>query len=331
MKPSLIKETLKVLLKARVSVYLWGVPGGGKSSIIYQLTKEMRKTLFEMRALLYEPIDVRGFPKITKDDMTIYCPPEDLPRGLNCLLFLDELNQAPMLTQNSFLQLTIPPYKLGSYQLPKDCGIVAAGNHETHRAGSTRMGTALANRFVHLNYDIDTEEWLDWAIENDLSPINWAFIKYRSELLCTFDPKKDEKAFASPRSHEMLSNIVNEGLFNLPREAQLETAAGTIGQGPATEFIAFADIWQSLPDPEEVIKSPTIVPIPDKPAVLFALCGALSRKVTKKNVDNFFTFAGRLSGEWSVRLVNDASKFDPSIKSTRAYAVWVSKYSKLMI
>jgi hypothetical protein len=236
-----------------------------------------------------------------------------------------------MLTQNSFLQLTIPPHKLGSYTLPKDCGIVAAGNRETDRAGATRMGTALANRFVHLNFDIDTDEWINWAIENDVVPEICAFIKYRSNLLSTFDPKKDEKAFASPRSYEMLSNIIKAGIYSLPREAQLEVTTGTIGSGAATEFIAFCDIWQSLPDPEEVLKAPSVYPIPEKPAVLFALCGALSRKVTTKNVDNFFIFANRLPGEWSVRLVNDLTKIDPKMKNTKGYISWATKYSKVMI
>jgi hypothetical protein len=331
MKPSLLKQALVVLMKSRISTFVWGPPGCGKSSLVYEVAEEMKKTLWEMRALLYEPIDVRGFPKVTKDDITIYCPPEDLPRGSNGLLFIDELNQAPMMTQNSFLQLTIPPHKLGSYQLPKDCGIIAAGNRETDRAGATRMGTALANRFVHLKFDIDNDEWCDWAIRTGISPEIYAFIKYRGDLLMTFDPQKSEKAFASPRSYEFLSKIVDGGLFSLPREAQLEIASGTIGEGPATEFIAFIDIWQSLPDPNEVIKSPTVFPIPEKPAVLFALCGALARKVTQKNVDNFFTFANRLPGEWSVRLVDEATKLDPKLKSTRSYASWASKAVKNMV
>ena len=331
MKASLLKESLKLLMKARVSAFIWGPPGCGKSSIVNQISQEIKKTLFEMRALLYEPIDVRGFPKITEDGRTIYCPPEDLPMQANALFFIDELNLAPLMTQNSFLQLVIPPHKLGSYELPTDCAIIAAGNRETDRVGATRMGTSLANRFVHLNMEVDNDEWLDWAVENGIAPEIYAFIKYRGDLLMTFDPKKNEKAFASPRSYEFLSNIVKEGLGELPREAQLEIAAGTVGEGPATEFIAFTDIWRSLPNPEEVLKNPAAFQIPEKPAVLFALCGALSRKVTVKTVDKFFDFANRLSGEWSVRIVNDAIKMEPKLKSTKGYISWAAKNVNNMI
>lgn len=330
MKSVLLKESLKTLMKSKVSVFIWGSPGIGKSSIVYEVANEMKKTLHEMRALLYEPIDVRGFPKV-ENGKTIYCPPEDLPMTANCILFTDELNLAPQMTQNSFLQLIIPPHKLGSYSLPEDCGIIAAGNRETDRVGATRMGTSLANRFVHLKMDLDNDCWLDWAIENDIAPEVYAFIKYRGDLLSTFDPKKDEKAFASPRSYEFLSNIVKGGLFSLPREAQLEIVCGTIGEGPATEFIAFIDIWMSLPDPEGVFKSPKTFQIPEKPAVLFALCGALSRKVSVKNAEPFFDFANRLSGEWSVRLVNDATKIEPKLKNTKNYIQWASKNVKNMI
>lgn len=331
MKPSLLKESLKTLMEARVSTFIWGAPGVGKSSIVYEVANDLKKKLHEMRALLYEPIDVRGFPKITEDNTTIYCPPEDLPVGANCLLFVDELNQAPMMTQNSFLQLIIPPHKLGTYVLPDDCGIIAAGNRETDRAGATRMGTALANRFVHLTFDYDVEEWLDWAIDNDIAPEIYAFIRYRSDLLMTFDPSKNEKAFASPRSYEFLSKVIKSGMFKLPKEAWLEISAGTIGEGAATEFIAFTDIWQQLPDPNEVLKNPENFVIPTKPAIMFALCGALCRKVNDKNSKEFFTFANRLPGEWSVRLVNDATKIEPKLKQTKHYIQWASKNVKNMI
>jgi len=331
MKPSLLKASLKMFMEARVSTFLWGAPGVGKSSIVYEVADEMKKNLHEMRALLYEPIDVRGFPKITKDERTIYCPPEDLPMGANCLLFVDELNQAPMMTQNSFLQLVIPPHKLGSYELPKDCGIIAAGNRETDRAGATRMGTALSNRFVHLNFDLDVDEWLDWAIENDIAPEVYAFIRYRGDLISTFDPAKNDKAFASPRSYEFLSKLIKSGMLKLPKEAWLEIASGTVGEGAATEFIAFTDIWQQLPDPNEVLKKPDTFDIPQKPAVMFALCGALCRIVNDKNADKFFTFANRLAGEWSIRLVNDATKIEPNLKKTKHYIHWASKNVKNML
>ena len=327
----MLKQSLMVLMKSKTSVFIWGSPGGGKSSIVYEIAKELKKTMYEMRALLYEPIDVRGFPKVTEDNKTIYCPPEDLPIGANCLLFVDELNQAPMMTQNSFLQLIIPPHKLGSYKLPTDCGIIAAGNRETDRAGATRMSTALANRFIHLTLDIDVEEWLNWAVLHGVSPEVYAFIRYRGDLLSTFDPSKNDKAFASPRSYEFLSNILKKDLFSLPREAQLEIISGTIGEGPATEFMAFTEIWQSLPNPEDVLKAPNSFSIPNKPAILFALCGALARKANIKNCDAFFAFANRLSGEWSVRLVNDATKMEPKLKNTKGYIQWASKNIKNMI
>jgi len=332
MKVSALKTALMMLMKARVSVFIWGVPGCGKTSVVYQICDDMKKDLREMRALLYEPIDVRGFPKITKDDRTIYCPPEELPVGANCLLYLDELNQAPMMTQNSFLQLVIPPHKLGTYTLPDDCGIISSGNKETHRAGATRMGTALANRFVHLNMEIDSDEWLMWAIENDIAPEVYAFIKYRPSLLSTFDPAKDEKAFASPRSYEFLSDIVKSGLQELPSDAKLEVVQGTIGEGAGVEFHSFIDIYKSLPDPMEVFKNPKSFNIPEsKPDIMFALCGALSRKVTLKNSDAFFEFANRLPGEWSVMLVQDSTKFEPKLKTTKGYINWASKNVKNMI
>ena len=332
MKPSVLKEAIKSALDAKLSVFIWGQPGCGKSSIVYQISEALGKKLHEMRALLYEPIDVRGFP-VVKDGVTSYCPPEELPKEKNSLLFVDELNQAPMMTQNAFLQLVIPPHKLGTYTLPSDCGIIAAGNRETDRAGATRMGTALANRFVHMSFEIDTEEWLDWAIAENIAPEIYAFIRYRSELLSTFDKTKSEKAFASPRSYEFLSKLITCGkLFDLSKATQIETITGTIGEGAATEFIAFVDIWQSLPNPDEVLAKPNDFSVDGmKPNVLYALCGAIARKANVKNESNFFTFAKNLPGEWSIRLIHDATKMEPKLKQTKGYIDWASKFAKYMI
>ena len=43
--------------------------------------------------------------------------------------------------------------------------IIAAGNRDSDRAVTTRMPTPLRNRFVHLEFEVDVQEWSEWAIQ----------------------------------------------------------------------------------------------------------------------------------------------------------------------
>ena len=62
---------------------IWGPPGAGKSEIVYEVATELNAKLFEVRANLFDPVDVRGGLKVVemKDGTyrTRYGVPEDYP------------------------------------------------------------------------------------------------------------------------------------------------------------------------------------------------------------------------------------------------------------
>ncbi len=105
---------------------------------------------------------------------------------------LDELNAAPAMVQASCYQLVLDR-KLGEYTLPDGWAIIAAGNRDSDRAATTRMPTPLRNRFVHLDFEADLQEWSEWAIQANVRPEIIAFLRFRPELLSQFD--RDQKAF----------------------------------------------------------------------------------------------------------------------------------------
>jgi MoxR-like ATPase len=86
--------------------------------------------------------------------------PDFLPQD-GGILFLDELNAAPAMVQASCDQLVLDR-KLGEYTLPDGSAIVAAGNRDSDRAATTRMPAPLRNRFVHLDFEVDLQEWCEW-------------------------------------------------------------------------------------------------------------------------------------------------------------------------
>ena len=98
------------------------------------------------------------------------------------MLFLDELNAAPAMVQASCYQLVLDR-KLGEYVLPDGWAIVAAGNRNSDRAATNRMPTPLRNRFVHLEFEVDTQEWSEWAFQAGVRPEVIAFLPFSPELL----------------------------------------------------------------------------------------------------------------------------------------------------
>jgi MoxR-like ATPase len=62
MKPSAISEALRVLVAARQPVFIWSSPGAGKSAIVHQLAEALNVRLQDVRALLLDPVDLRGLP-----------------------------------------------------------------------------------------------------------------------------------------------------------------------------------------------------------------------------------------------------------------------------
>ena len=77
--------------------------------------------------------------------------------------------------------------------LPDSWSIIAAGNRESDRAVTHRMPSALATLLVHINFDVDAQEWLGWAQGCGVAPEVIAFIRFRPHLLHALDPQKYEK------------------------------------------------------------------------------------------------------------------------------------------
>ena len=187
MKPSAVSRALRALvIQEEQPVFIWGSPGTGKSAVVNQLAAELEIALRDIRALLLDPVDLRGLPFIGKDGRSQWATPHFLPQDGEGILFLDELNAAPAMVQASCYQLVLDR-RLGEYTLPGGWAIVAAGNRDSDRAATTRMPTPLRNRFVHIDFEVDVQEWSEWAIKANVGPEVIAFIRFRPELLSAFD------------------------------------------------------------------------------------------------------------------------------------------------
>jgi MoxR-like ATPase len=316
MKASAVSSALRTLVSAHQPVFIWGGPGIGKSAVVRQLAKQLAIPLQDVRALLLDPVDLRGLPFLGSDGRSKWATPEFLPQDGSGILFLDELNAAPAMVQASCYQLVLDR-KLGEYNLPEGWAIVAAGNRDSDRAVTTRMPTPLRNRFVHLEFEADLQEWSEWAIQACIRPEVIAFLRFRQELLSAFD--RDANAFPSPRSWEFVSTILDAAP---DQSIEHELLAGAVGTGAATEFSAFLQMVRELPNIDAILMNPLKELVPENAAAQYAVASALARCASDANFDRVCLYLDRMPTEFSVLCVRDASLREPAICHTAGYTKW---------
>ena len=325
LRPSELAEVLALLVEARQPCIVWGPPGAAKSQISNQVATALSRIYVDIRAMLLDPVDLRGIPWRDADGRTRWAPPVFLPATDDTrkfMLNLEELASCVPMVQASLYQLCLER-KLGEYTLPEGASIIACSNREQDGAIVHRMPTALANRFVHLEIRVHHEDWCHWAAGNGIAPEVLFFIQMRPDLLHDFNPQSSEKAFASPRSWEFVSNIVNQRA-NLDPSIERALFRGTVGEAAAVDFTAFLKIWRELPHPRAVIDDPDNADIPADSMPLIALCGALYRMADDVNIGSIVTYARRLRREIGEFLVGSCIRNQPDLQRSDAFIRWAA-------
>ncbi|MBL7979899.1 MAG: MoxR family ATPase [Bacteroidetes Order II. Incertae sedis bacterium] len=242
MTPADLQQFLHNLIDQdlHLSVMIWGAPGIGKSSIVAQVAEVHQLPLIDVRLSQLAPTDLRGLP-VAENGVSRWYPPEFLPRDGAGILFLDELNLAPPIMQGMAQQLILDR-KVGSYEVPEDWFIWAAGNRKEDRAAIFDMPTPLANRFLHIEVRVDFESFKRFAFSGGIHEQVLAFLAFRTELLHKMDTVRP--AWPSPRSWEMASRLHQAGLSVIP----------AVGEAAGAEFTAFVRLYETLPDIDAIIR-----------------------------------------------------------------------------
>ena len=298
------KKAIRRAFKAQRPIFLWGPPGIGKSDIIKQIGEDLGAHVIDIRLSLWEPTDIKGIPYFdaTAGRMN-WAPPIELPDAAmaakhnKIVLFMDEMNSAAPAVQAAAYQLVLNR-RVGTYTLPDNVFIVAAGNREADKGVTYRMPAPLANRFVHLEMAVDWDDWFSWAADNRIHKDVVGFLTFSKKDLYDFDPKSGSKAFATPRSWSFVSELLfdddeDEGTLT-------DLAAGAIGEGLAIKFMAHRKVASKLPNPPDIlsgkVKKMDTKEISAMYSLTVSLCYELKDASDKKakdwndQVNNFFQF-----------------------------------------
>ncbi len=169
------------------------------------------------------------------------------------ILFLDELSASVPQVQNAALQLVLDK-RVGEYDVPTNCPIVAAGNRESDAAFVHPMSAPLSNRFCHLRLMVSLDDWLEWALPRKIHPHIIGYLQWKgSNSLLNFEPDKmaeGDGGFPSPRSWTQLSGQMTRELKTTVMNAII---TGYIGKAMGNDFIGYRDICELLPSTDDIL------------------------------------------------------------------------------
>lgn len=329
MRPTEVSEAVTIYAAANVPVMLWGQPGAGKSDIVRNfaqanagkyinpVTGKKERKVFDVRLALLDPTDLRGIPyydpesKTARWGQSTILPMMGLEEDEDAVLFLDEINSAPPVIQAAAYQLVLDR-KVGEYELPKGVTIIAAGNRQSDKGVTFQMPTPLQNRFAHIDFEVNNEDWINYAVGAGIHPAIVGFIDFKKDMLNKFDSRGKSTAFATPRAWAFLDRVLRAAETAGTKETMVrKLAEGIVGEGAAIEFMSYRKSAEKLPNPDMILDG-TLKKLPDNVkqdlsihfALVTSLVAALKQRFDDVNGNikdpkfakaggNFLTFTSR--------------------------------------
>lgn len=329
MKISALIETIKSQYRQpperRRPIFAQSAPGIGKSAAFASAASDLGISFMSLQATIEDPITLSGLPARDGDVARFLPFAGKLPTRGEGILCLDDVSTAPPLVMAGLYELFLSG-KLGSYRLPIGWMVGATGNRDEDRAATNRIPTPLIGRWTRVVVEVDLGDWTKWALANEIRTELIAFFQFKPGLFHTFDPKKPEP-YCCPRTAVFASHIIDSA----PPGLEHELLCGTIGEGVATELVAFMRIFREMVSPDAILLNPTGTPVPKEPAAAYSIVGALAHKATPSNFDRVLTYVGRMASEYGVLCVKLATDRDVGLCATRAFIQWAAANTDVVL
>jgi len=291
-----LKEHIKKSYKTKVSLFIKGTMGIGKSDTIKATSMEIAKDEglpfidngwaengfgeIDIRLSQYNPEDLKGLPMFNqKDKTTEWLLPEVLPRTGKGIIFFDEINLAAPSIQAAAYQLILDR-RLGNYKVPEGWAIIAAGNGTEDRANIFELPAPLKNRFAHVKLRAPTtDEWTEWAAQNGINNNIISFLNFKLSYLFTYDANSDQDAFATPRSWTFVSKMIEDETEDAVIKRYV---ASGVGDGIANEYVAYHKMAREL-DIDKIIENAKDYKSPKEVNLKYAVAGGLAERYNKNS------------------------------------------------
>ena len=179
------------------------------------------------------------------------------------------------------------------------------------------MPKALANRLMHMEVEVSFESWRQWAVSAGINEKVIGFLSFRQNYLMGFDAGSESLAFPTPRTWEMVSDILNHISDDI--EEMYPLIAGLVGTGVAIELRTWENVYKDLPSIEDIFDGKT-PKLPKSTDALYALISSMTAyaRAHKDEVDrigNSIRYADRMPADFGAVLMRDYMYLDEDYKS----------------
>lgn len=326
------KENLATCIRAQLVALITGSPGCGKSDLVRQVAAQYGLKVIDFRLAQCDPVDLNGFPTI--DPVTGragYAPMDTfplegdpIPEGYTgWILFFDELTSAMRAVQAASYKVMLDRM-IGQRKLHKNVAIVGAGNLESDNAIVEEMSTALQSRLVHMQLQVDLQEFLDYAATKSFDRRITSYLSFKKGHLYTFKPDHSDRTYACPRTWEFVDRLLKTGLkLDLDDMASTALLQGTISPGVAHEFLTFVKLEDEIPKMSEIRRNPEGVTMPNDRGVLWSLTGAIAHTISPDSAKDLMIFVKRMPIECQVVTMRDVVRRKPEMKPHPAVQNWL--------
>ena len=174
-----------------------GESGIGKTALARKIAKENNWSLVVIDGNLLKEGEIGGLPTVEDYNgtkATVYAVhhklreiDEEIAKGKVVLLFIDEINRCEHTVQQELMNLILNR-EINGYKLNENVKILAAMNPSSKYGSDfdyqvVDMDAAQENRFVWLRMEPDYNQWIKWAIENNIEQKVIEFISTFPEYL----------------------------------------------------------------------------------------------------------------------------------------------------
>lgn len=327
--PRQARRFITDVIEAQLVPFVQSSPGIGKSSIMASIAKAHDLKLIDHRLSTSAPEDLSGLPEFFVDEhgqrRARFVPFSDLfplerdvvPTGhQGWMLFLDEFNSASKSVQAASYKLILDKM-VGQHKLNPYTVITAAGNLATDRAITNNLSTAMQSRVIHLEMEVNFEEWLyDVALAEQYDSRIVGFLNQFNSKLMDFSPAHNDKTFCCPRTWAFVNKLITGKVITDEHAVML---AGTITSGTAADFVQFCKIYTNLITVNDIMADPKGCRLPDTQNLRWATISHLMEKVDEHNFDKLSEYVDRFDVSFRILFYRATLVRKPGLRGHPAF------------
>ena len=210
--------------------------------------------------------DVIGIPyKMEKDGVVIttWSMPiwlermhQSAAKGVPCVLFLDELNRAPLDVRQSFMQLVLEG-RIHEHELPIVNGqktLIIAAINPSDDYQVEELDIAFEDRFLKVKAEVDYPSWAQWARENKVNQIVRDFLsEFPDRLWWQPAAGNDNTIGSSPRSWTKLGQYL-DNVKKIPHEILFQIMKGKVGSEIGSQFYSYFNNYIDVVKIDDIVQ-----------------------------------------------------------------------------